>query len=188
MMARPFFAMLSAIVAVLFAGAGAPARASDTYTRNEVSRLGFCAGLTLNAKYIVEQKRGGRPAGEVKQQMQKNSAAELLVPLVDKVYAENVSSSWDYAGDFFDECALNMASVPRARVGMANFCMYNSLMAVTARQARDAGAPKEQAHRMVPFKSPTVDEIIDGVYAKAKGSGPSQLDAWNECIKVLTKG
>jgi hypothetical protein len=184
---KPFFAML-----IMLSSAGtlaqAPAQPPDTYTRNEASRLGFCSGLTINAKYIVEQKRRGRPAEEVKQQMQRNSAADLLVPLVDKVYAEPAKLPWDYAGDFFDECALNMASVPKQRVGMANFCMYNSLIAVTARQARDAGVPKEQAYRSVPFKGKTPESIIDGVYAKDKGAGPSQLDAWNECIAVLTKG
>jgi hypothetical protein len=163
------------------------AQAPESYTKNEASRLAFCAALTGNAKYIVEQKRRGRPAEEVKKTMQANSAANLLVPLVDKVYGDTVKSPWDYAGDFFDECAQNMASVPPARVGMANFCMYNSLISATARQARDAGVPKEQAYRQVPFKGKTPESLIDEVYAREKGSGPTQLAAFNDCIAVLTK-
>jgi hypothetical protein len=168
----------------------APSRPQPTtiYTSQEMTKLTYCVGLTHNARIISTNKLNGRSAVDVKSDYTSNPNSKLLIPLVDKIYGDAFTNSWDYAGIFFNECALNVVNVPAERVGMANYCMQNGFIADTAQRYRDAGAPKEKAYDQfskLPSETPRV--IIDKVYSHSKGDTTEQMDAWTSCITPLVR-
>jgi len=40
-----------------------------------------------------------------------------MLPLVDKVYPNGFTSSWDCAVHFFGECGVNVVEIPQLRLG-----------------------------------------------------------------------
>jgi hypothetical protein len=161
--------------------------AERPYSAAEKTRMTLCVGLTDNAFSIADARLAGRLAADLKAEYAVRPEAHLLVPLVDKVYADTFSHSWDYAVAFFNACALNVAQVPRTRSGLAAYCMQNSMIASIAYNSKNAGASREQTYKLfaqLPAEAPR--KIVDQVYANSK-SRPEQIaDTWNSCMAPLT--
>jgi hypothetical protein len=146
-----------------------------------------CFGMSDTAMYIADQKLRGVPIDKVKQFYASRDHARLTVPLVEKVYGDPFTSAWDYTVAFFRECAHNMASVPRDRVGMASYCLQNGMIAGIAQTYRASGAPKANAYAyFAKFESETPRAIVDRVYAGSKGRAETKLDEWNSCMSLIS--
>jgi hypothetical protein len=166
-----------------------PAKPSlaKTYTAKEREQLTFCIGLSETARRVAGEKLRGSPIDDVKKFYQEKPNARLNIATVDKVFGENVSTAWDYAVGFFDECAREMAGVSPDRVKLASYCMQNQLMAEVAYQYKAAGKPKEQAYaHFVRFKSSTPKSIVDLVYGSAKERAAVRMEVWNTCMAELS--
>lgn len=179
------------LAAALFATCGAalaqaPA-APSVYSKEEASRLFSCVGFAAHAKTIVERKQRGTPAENVKKTYQGGRLEPLMFPFVDKVYGDPGAKPWEYAGSFFNECAQNVAGVTLQRVEKANYCMFNSLIALSAQQARDAGIPKERAYSFAPAPGEASRAIIDGIYAHKGAGGQEYSAAWTWCISSYVR-
>jgi hypothetical protein len=167
--------------------AQAPAAPAGGYTRDEASHLFSCVGFAAHAKSIVERKQRGRPADDVKKTYLGGRLEPLMIPFIDKVYADPAPKPWEYASGFFNECAQNVASVPLERVEGANYCMFSSLISLSAQQARDSGIPKEQAYTYAPISNEASRRIIDDIYARKGTSGQEYSAAWNWCMNSFVK-
>jgi hypothetical protein len=180
---------------VIWASPGAQAQekpdatlpAQRPYSAREKTRMMLCVGLTDNAFSIADAKLAGRAAADLKTEYASRPEARLTVPLVDKVYADSFSHSWDYAVAFFKECALNLAEVPDTRAGLAAYCMQNSMIASIAYNSRNAGAPREQTYKLfAQFPSEASRKIIDQVYEQSKSRPEEMVDTWTACMAPLT--
>lgn len=104
-----------------------PAKAPALYSANEGSRLMLCMSMADNAMTIATYKTAGKPIDEIKALYKQGPQSKMTVALVDKVYSENVSNTWDYTVNFYRECAVNMVNMPSPRGDMAtrtwNSCM-----------------------------------------------------------------
>jgi hypothetical protein len=160
-----------------------PTRLIPVYTSTQQAKLSYCSAMTRTARAIAELKLVGRPAMDVKKAYDADQNAKLLVPLVDKVYSDNVSNTWDYAGVFFNECALNIADVPGDLVNLASYCMQNSYIAETAQQFHTKGIPISKAYeRFAQLPGSRPKTIIDAVYARKPTDTSEPLHTWTSCI------
>lgn len=173
--------------------AAAPASATATttlprtYTREESSRMTYCVGLSDTARRVATEKLKGTPIARVKQLYEGKPNARLNLATVDKVFKEPVTTAWDYTVAFFEECAREMAGVPRERVRFASYCLQNQLIAEVAHRYKTAGKPREQAvAHFAQFKSETPRLIVDRVYGSPKESSAIRMEIWNGCMAEFT--
>ena len=115
--------------------------------------------------------------------------SELTLPLIEKVYADEFKSSWEYAVRFFDECAVNVVEIPEARLAGANQCLQQGMIASVAHTQKAAGAKKEAVYQsFAKFPTASTHAVIDAVFAQAQDRPAAELAAWNACMGPLTRG
>jgi hypothetical protein len=167
----------------------APAAASNpAYTPTEAKGLGYCLWLSSAAYAIAGYKLHGDPASTPKKFYLDDPRSDTLEKLVDTVYVDDVKDAWDYAGDFYRDCAENVAQVAPERSGPSGICMHATLIAATARTAREAGTPKEKLYTLYASKGPMARQIIDGIYApKAVPAQGTELQTWSDCMATFSK-
>lgn len=160
---------------------------SPEYSATEVSRMTYCVGLTDNAYTISQKKILGASSAEIKSEYSNTSQAQVTVPLVDKVFEDKPSNSWDYSISFFKECALNIAAVPEEKMNTASYCMMNAMIASISGFKKEAGIPREEAQSIFSgFNSSTPASIVNDVYNENRSRAEGVLFTWNSCIKPFS--
>src|ERR1700756_185130 len=101
-----FASILSLAGTAGFAATPAPAAVPNPgYTAGENKELSYCMWLSTAAYAIAGYKLHGDPASVPKQFYAKDQQSDVLLPLVDNIYGDKVVDAWDYAGDFYRDCA-----------------------------------------------------------------------------------
>ncbi|QGX41029.1 hypothetical protein [Permianibacter aggregans] len=168
-------------------GVAKPDLPAPIYTANEASRLSFCFSLTGNAYTVARRKAAGESEESVRNSYSAASTAKLLVPVVEKVFEDSFSNSFDYAVSFFTECAQNVANVAQERSKDAAYCTMNGLIAARALEDKEAGRSKEEAYKFgAQFNSKTPTMIVDEIYQSNKPRTKPVLSVWNECIGPMS--
>lgn len=181
-----FFAVST--VAILTACASTKVDQKKLYTRQEHNKMTLCIGFSDTARYVASKKLEGTPIAQMKSFYASKENSRMNLATVEKVYGEKFTSVWDYSVSFFNECALNVASVPTSRVKMAAYCMQNSLIADVAYSYKSSGAPRENAYAyFAKFNSKTPDMIVDRVYTSTRSRPEIKLDEWNSCMAVISE-
>ncbi len=174
---------------LLFTGCAASQKGPEKiYTQNEKRQMTYCIGMADTVRYVAMEKIRGVPQKKVRAHYAGKAHEKMNLAIVDKVYKENVTLVWDYTVGFFNECALNMADVPKERSPVASNCMENQLIADVAFAYKKQGAPVEKAYaHFSGFKNKTFRQIIDRVYASPQTRGRIKMDVWNDCINGVSK-
>ena len=168
--------------------AAPPAAASPDYTAAEQKQLGYCMWLSSAAYTIAGYKLHGDPDSVPKKFYSADPQSQVLLPLVNTVYSDKFTDAWNYAGDFYRDCANNLAQVPPERSGASGICMHATLIAATARTAREAGTPKEKVYALYTAQGPAARKIIDGVYApKTVPIQGTELQTWSDCMAAFNE-
>jgi hypothetical protein len=162
-------------------------RTPAPYSANEASRLMLCMSMTDNAMTIAAYKTSGRPIDEVKALYKQRPQSTVTEKLVEKVYSENVSNTWDYTVSFYKECAANMVNMQAPRSNTATFCMQNVMIATTAYSLKEAGLPKETSYKRFDKMGDTPRQIIDDVYGQSGTRTEAAMKTWNSCMAPLTE-
>lgn len=185
---------LSAVVALglipaiaLAAEPESPAPAPDgalrnAYTAAEIPRLSYCMALTSHAHVIALYRSAGRSVDDVKAAYADKPQAEVVLPLVDKVYADAPANPWDYAVSFFAECGEHIASVPAARIGLASYCLQNTLITGTAWDDKAANVPRERALARFEKMGKTPGLLVNRVYDSSDTRAQATGTIWSTCI------
>jgi hypothetical protein len=142
--------------------------------------------MTDNAMTIATYKMAGRSMAEVKALYETGPQSTVLQSLVDKIYGENVSNTWDYTVSFYMECAVNMANIQAPRSNMAAYCMQNVMIATMAHTLREAKIPKETAYQRFDRMGATPRRIIDEVYGQSSTRTEIAMRTWSSCMAPLT--
>lgn len=175
------------VVALLTACASSNGGPQKIYTHTEHRNMTYCIGMADTAMYVATNKLQGVPMERMTEYYRPLENPRLHLATVEKVYADNFSSAWDYTLSFFDECTQHLANVPASRANLAGYCMQNSLIADVAHAFKISGAPKERAYAyFAEFKSETPNLIIDNVYASSQTRTDIKLDVWNSCMLVIS--
>ena len=184
-----FAMLLTGIGASALAATPAPAAApSPAYTATETKQLSYCMWLSSAAYVIAGYKLHGDPASTPKKFYLTDPQSPVLSKLVDTVYADQVKDAWDYAGDFYRDCAENVAQVPPQRSGPSGACMHATLIAATARTARANGEPKTKVDALYASKGPIAEKIINQIYApKDVPAQGTELQTWSDCMAAFSK-
>lgn len=187
--ALSFAALMLGLSSAAFAATPAPAAASSPgYTPDEQKQLGYCMWLSSAAYTIAGYKLHGDPDSVPKKFYSTDPQSQVLVPLVSTVYNDKFTNAWDYAGDFYRDCAANLAKIPPERSGASGICMHATLIAATARTAREAGTPKEKVYALYTAQGPAARKIIDNIYApKAVPIQGTELQTWSDCMTAFSK-
>ncbi|HEY3643805.1 MAG TPA: hypothetical protein VGM16_00585 [Gammaproteobacteria bacterium] len=179
------------IAATAFAAAPttAPAAASNPgYTPAETKQLSYCMWLSSAAYVIAGYKLHGDPASTPKKFYLSDPQSPVLSKLVDTIYADQVTDAWNYAGDFYRDCAENVAQVPPQRSGPSGACMHATLVAATARTARANGEAKAKVDALYASKGPMAEKIINQIYApKEPPAQGTELQTWSDCMAAFSK-
>ncbi len=180
---------LSLIMAItlLTACASTNTGTQKKYTHKEHMNMTYCIGMADTAMYVATNKLQGVPMERMTEHYRPLENPRLNLATVEKVYADNFSSAWDYTVSFFDECTQHLANVKASRANLAGYCMQNSLIADVAHSFKSSGAPKERAYAyFAEFKNETPNLIIDNVYASSQTRAEIKLDTWNSCMSVIS--
>jgi hypothetical protein len=180
-------ASVALLVCATASGADLP---ESRYTATERHGLTYCVALSDTAFAVAERKLRGDTAGDLRAEYAARPRSELTLPLIDKVYADEFKSSWDYAGRFFDECAVNVVEIPAVRLAGADACLQQGMIASLAHSQKAGGATKDSVYAyFAKFPAESTHAVIDTVYAKDEKDRPAaELSAWNDCMKPLTRG
>jgi hypothetical protein len=183
--------LLMGACSAAFAAAPAPAATTTPnpgYTPGENKELSYCMWLSTAAYAIAGYKLHGDPASVPKKFYATDPQSDVLLPLVNNIYGDKVTDSWNYAGDFYRDCASDIAKIPPQRSAPSGVCMHATLIAATARTARAAGTPKEKLYALYADKGPLARKIIDGMYApKETPAQGVELQTWSDCMKGFSK-
>jgi hypothetical protein len=163
---------------------------NGNYSAEEVTQMLPCVTLSHTAWYIAKQKLGGASIENTKKywQAQKYAAErnELLMRMVDKVYAASFTDAWTYSTSFFGECAQTLGKMPKDKVGFAGYCWQNAMIALTAQTNKDSGFPAEKTYKLFAnLQGDMPKSVIDWVYAgsmKGAEAGPAE---WKTCMAPL---
>jgi len=161
-----------------------------SYTDKEYTGLLACHGMTDVAWTNAVQKLKGVSLEDAKKHYDgrlEGRMKDLALLVVNQVYKDSFTNAWDYAVSFYGECAQNIADVGKDRSGLANYCMQNSMIAMTAAEYRTSGQPVENAYhyfgKLGDEKTPR--SIIDRIYTGSKARAETGLDEWQSCMKPL---
>lgn len=148
-----------------------------------------CIALSDTARGIAEFKIAHTPIDEVKTYYASRPQPRLTVPLVDKVYGEEVGELWDYVRSFFKECASELVRIPANRVDFAARCMQNSMAAGIAAQLRAEGVAKQRAYMAEPtiFGGPMPNDVVDRAYTHTGTRAEEMLAEWNLCMEAQSQ-
>jgi len=160
------------------------------YTVKEYNGLLACVGMTNTAWTNASQKLKGVSIDDPKKVYDgrlEGALKTLTLHVIDKVYGDSFTNAWDYAVSFYGECAQNVADVGKDRSSLANYCMQNSIIGMTAWEYANAGQPVENVYQLFGKlgEVPTARSIIDRVYAGSKSRADIALDEWQSCAKPL---
>jgi hypothetical protein len=163
---------------------------TSSYTKPERHGLTYCVALSDTAFAVAERKLRGETLGDVRADYAARPRSELTLSLVEKVYGDELKSSWDYAVRFFDECAVNVVEIPAVRLAGADACLQQGMIASLAHSQKAGGATKDSVYAyFAKFPPDSTHAVIDTVYAKAEKDRPAaELSAWNACMEPLTRG
>ncbi len=180
------FIVLAAIGA---AGCAAKEKPSQKYyTTQEHTNMTYCVGMADTAIQIATQKMKNVPKQELIIYYTGKDNARMNIALVEKIYNTEFKNGWDYTILFFDECALQMAGVPKNRIHFASFCARNALIADVAFAYKKYGVPKTDVYKQFKkYNEKTSREIIDRVYASSKSRALVKLDEWNSCMIEISR-
>ena len=161
-----------------------------SYTEKEYTGLLACHGMTDTAWTNAIQKLSGVSLADAKKRYDgrlEGRVKDLALLVVGQVYKDSFTNAWDYAVSFYSECAQNIANVAKDRSSMANYCMQNSMIGMTASEYRNGGQPVEKAYQYFGKlgAEATPRSIIDRVYAGSKSRAEAGLDEWQSCMKPL---
>ena len=161
-----------------------------SYTDKEYTGLLRCHGMTDVAWTNAVQKLNGVSQEDAKKHYDgrlEGRMKDLALLVVNQVYKDSFTNAWDYAVSFYGECAQNIADVGKDRSNLANYCMQNSMIGMTAAEYRISGQPVEDAYRHLGKlgAKATPRSIIDRVYAGSKSRAEAGLDEWQSCMKPL---
>lgn len=161
-----------------------------SYTDKEYRGLLLCHGMTDTAWTNAVQKLNGVNIEDAKKHYDgrlEGALKDLTLHIVDTVYNDSFTNAWDYAVSFYGECAQNVAKVGKDRSGLANYCMQNSMIGMTAAEYRTSGQPVEKAYQYFGKlgAEPTLRSVIDRVYAGSKSRADAGVDEWQSCMKPL---
>lgn len=163
--------------------------ASTTYSDKEYSGLLRCVGMTDTAWTNAAQKLNGVSLEDARKHYDgklEGTMKQLALLVVDQVYKDSFTNAWDYAVSFFGECALNMASVGKDRSNLANFCMQNSMIGMTAWEYKSNGQPIETVYQhFANLNGVMPHAIIDRVYVGSKSRADISMDEWKSCMQPL---
>ncbi len=164
---------------------GKPAAAG--LTKAERTQLLTCLGLASNAMGVATQRLRGTKVEAMKSFYAGKPQEKLLLALVDKVYADEVTNAWEYAAGFYQECVPNMTQVSEARAKPATKCAFDALIAEKTRELRASGQTLEQANGYFTGFPPGPRAVIAGVYAAdpLPEPGAAGLKVWDDCIAPL---
>ena len=166
-----------------WAAADTPAPAKPYYSAVEQKPLSYCLMLSSAAYTIAAYKLHGDPESVPKQFYSKDPQANVLMPLVHTVYSDQVVDAWSYAGEFYQDCAEHLAKVKLQRSLAATHCMYETLIAATARTARAAGTPREKLYALYKPEGEEARKIIDSIYdLKVVPAQGTELETWSACM------
>lgn len=147
----------------------------------------YCTSLADTARYVSLRKLQNVPKSKLIDIYKSKLNAQLNLATVNKVYATQFKNSWEYTVSFFNECALNLANVPKTSVNFASYCLQNSMIADVAHSYKVSGAPKSKAYaHFAGFNTKTPNRIIDEVYASAKGRVAVKMATWNSCMSKIS--
>jgi hypothetical protein len=166
----------------------AAAKATPVYSIADRSYLSLCMAMSLSAHDMAEDKLQGEPADRVKAGYAGDPRGPVLVPLVDQVYGDSFTDTWDYTGGFYSDCAASIGhlSVEQSQASMP--CLYPALVTAVARDAREAGIGKPQVQAQFASHADLAQAAIDAVYAPAAVPQKSVvMDDWNSCMDPLTR-
>lgn len=158
------------------------------YTDKEYSGMLGCFGMTDTAWTNASQKLNGVSLEDAKKHYDgrlEGKQKDMALLIVDTVYKDTFTNAWDYAVAFFGECAKNIANVEVNRSRLANYCMQNSMIALTAWEYRNSGQPIEDVYQQFAKLGATPRSIIDRVYAGSKPRADTGLDEWKSCMQPL---
>ena len=181
--------LLGLILIVLGCSTPPPPKAplAPKYTAKEKSNMTMCVGMTDTARMAADAKSKGVSAQELKDRRTSGPMLELYNMTIDKVFQDKFTLPFDYAISFFDDCALNIANVPKDRVKFANYCNVNSMLAGRAHEYKKSGMSKEKVYEaFAQFGSETPRRIVDQVYAGSNNRAASAMNEWNSCIGPIT--
>lgn len=168
---------------VCAAAANTAPPAKPSYTAPEQKQLAYCMWLSTAAYTIAAYKLHGDPDTVPKQFYTGKPQADVLLPLVNTVYSDQFKDAWNYAGVFYQDCANHLGKVDPQRSIAATNCMYQTLIAATARTARQAGTPKEKVYALYAPEGLEARKIIDGIYApKDPPAQGTELQTWSGCM------
>ena len=178
--------LLGLFTSTLAFGADAP---ESSYTEQERRGLTYCVGLSDTAFAVAERKLRGTTAGDQRADYAARPRSEVTLPLIEKVYADEFKSSWEYAVRFFGECAVNVVELPAVRLAGANDCLQQGMIASLAHSQKSGGAKKDSVYAyFAKFPGDSTRAVIDAVYAKPeKDRAAAELAAWNACMAPLTR-
>jgi hypothetical protein len=157
------------------------------YSKDEAGSLSLCQSMSDNAWTIASRKLAGRSAEDVKIEYRGRPASELTIPMIDKVYEDQFSNSWDYVVSFYRECALNMADLPEKRSDMAAYCMQNSMIASIAKEFKSGNAPREKAYQYFEKMPNSAKMIVDEVYAQSQTRNEIVRSVWQSCMDPISE-
>lgn len=185
-------ALLGILLLVFFTSAAASGAdlPTSSYTKPERHGLTYCVALSDTAFAVAERKLRGNTAGDLRVEYAARPRSEVTLPLIEKVYGDEFKSSWDYAVRFFDECGVNVVEIPTVRLGGAEACLQQGMIASLAHSQKAGGATKDSVYAyFAKFPAESTHAVIDAVFAKAEKDRPAaELSAWNACMDPLTRG
>ncbi|HKV25793.1 MAG TPA: hypothetical protein VJN93_14460 [Candidatus Acidoferrum sp.] len=167
---------------------GQNAVSRTVYTDKEYSGMLACVGMTDTAWTNAAQKLKGVSLADATKYYDgrlQGSPKDMALLIVNQVYKDSFTNAWDYAVSFFGDCALNIAKVGKDRSGPANYCMQNSMIAMTAWEYRNSGQPIENVYPQFAKLGATPRSIIDRVYAGSLPRAQTGLDLWESCVQPL---
>ena len=161
-----------------------------SYTDKEYTGLLRCHGMTDVAWTNAVQKLNGVSLEDAKKHYDgrlEGRTKDLALLVVNQVYKDSFTNAWDYAVSFYGECAQNIADVGKDRSKLANYCMQNSMIGMTAAEYRIGGEPVANAYRYFGKlgAEATPRSIVDRIYAGSKSRAEAGIDEWTSCMKPL---
>jgi hypothetical protein len=163
-----------------------PPASAVSFTQDERNALTLCVGMTDNAFSIAARKLRGATEAQIKASYAAAPDRNLLLPMVEKIYNDLFTRSWDYAVSFYSECALNLGKVNAERAQMPGYCMQNSMIAASAWDGRRAGRSKQAVlGDFAGLKSDTPKTIVDGVYASTADRTHAVHSTWDDCMRPI---
>jgi len=175
---------------VLAAATIAVAHADDAaprYTKREGEKLMFCTVLIDNAVKISDRKLAGRGIPEVKAEyaaapFREPKDRDMMVSMVDKVYADGPTDSFEYGLQFIDECLEHVLALPPARTGAARACLRGLLGAVIAWNYRERRRPAEEAQAKLARLGGGSGSLVEAAYSTDAARGEWILARYKGCI------